>query len=78
MVFIRQDPTQISFLFIFTYKGRWIPEFEVILGQSKVRPTHDRNGNFRVGSHSDSLSFVLNRDRQISEFFSIFKKRCAC
>jgi hypothetical protein len=51
-------------LFI-VYRGRQIPEFRVSLGHNKVRPRYGRNGNFRSGSHPNSLVSVLNRGRGI-------------
>jgi hypothetical protein len=58
------------------YKGRQIPESNFSLGQRKFcsRPRSGRNGNFIVGSHPDSLLFVHNKGRQISEcFYSVNK-----
>ena len=40
------------------------------------RPRYGRNGNFRTGSHPTSLLSVLNRGRQISEFFGNVKRKC--
>ena len=56
-------------------KCRPIPELEVILGHIESGPRYGRNGNFRMGSHRTSLLSVLNKDRQISEFFCNVKKK---
>jgi hypothetical protein len=59
------------------YKCRKIPEFKINLGHRESRPRCGRNGNFRTGSHTGSLLFMLNRGRQISEFFCNVKSKCA-
>jgi hypothetical protein len=46
---ITGGPTQVSFFFVYAYKGRQIPELRVRLEQSKVKFRHGRNGNFRTG-----------------------------
>jgi hypothetical protein len=51
------------------YKRRQIPEFKVSLGHTESRTGCSRNNNFRTGSHPDSVASMLNRGRQISEFF---------
>jgi hypothetical protein len=55
---------------------RQIPEFKVSLGHIESRPRCCRNGNFRTGSHPASLPSLLNRGRQISEFFCKDKRQC--
>ncbi|EDL90558.1 rCG63192 [Rattus norvegicus] len=66
--------------FVYAYKGRQISEFKDSPRQREFRPSarHGRNDNFRVGFDPTSLSSVLNRGRQISEFFCNVKKMCAC
>jgi hypothetical protein len=67
MVITEDHPAK---FFVYIYKGRHIPEFRVSLGQSRVRlPRCGRSDNFRMWFHLASLSFVLDRSRQISEFF---------
>ena len=59
------------------YKDRQTPEFQLSLGHSEVRPRGGGNGHFRAGSHRTSFSFMLNKGRQISEFFcNVKKKKC--
>jgi hypothetical protein len=66
-------------LFVYAYKGRQIPEFKVSLGQREFRPgpRYSRNGNLKAASHPAIRLSVLNKGRQISEFFCKVKK-CAC
>jgi hypothetical protein len=74
-----RDTTQLSFFlcfFIYAYKGKQIPKFRASLGSSMVRPRCGRNANFRTGSHSASLSSVLNIGRQITEFICNVKRKC--
>lgn len=52
------------------YKGRQIPEFKVILEQSKVEPRCSTNGNFRAGSYPTSCP----KGRQITEVFCNVKE----
>ena len=84
VVIAGQDPTQMRFcffvcLFVYAYKGRQIPEFKVSLGQREFRPgpRYSRNGNLKAASHPAIRLSVLNKGRQISEFFCKVKK-CAC
>lgn len=44
-------------------------------GQRKVRIRHSGNGNFRAGFQPTSLSSMLNKDRQTSEFFCNVKNK---
>lgn len=48
--------------------------FLVSLGQSKVRLSCGRNDFFRTLSHPASSSLVLNKGKQISEFFGSVKR----
>ena len=76
---ISGDATQLRFfvVVVYAYKGREVPEVRVGLGLSQVRPRCGRSGNFRTGSSPASLTSVLHRGRQISEFFYNVKM-CAC
>lgn len=64
-----------SLVFVSAYRGRQIPEFRVFLVQSKVSLSCGRNGNFRMRFHTPSLLPVLNRSRQMSEFFCNVEKK---
>lgn len=46
----RPDPIQLSFI-VYAYKGKWIIELKVGLGQREFRtsPKLHKNGNFRWG-----------------------------
>ena len=75
---IKGDLTQLRVLFCFSvyaYKGRQISEFMISLGQSQVRLRLGGNGHFRAGSLANSLSSVLSKGRQISEFFCNIKEK---
>lgn len=55
-----QDSHQLSHL-VYAYKGRYVPEFNVSLGQREFRssPRYGRNDNFRDGSYPGILLSVL-------------------
>jgi hypothetical protein len=79
MLITGQDPTQLSFI-VCAYKGRQISKFKVSLAQREFlfRPRCGRNGNFRVESHPASLLSLLNKIRQIFEWFcNVKKQKCA-
>ena len=64
--------------FVYAYKGRQIPQFNVSLEKWKLRfrTRLDRNGNFRVESHPLSLPFVLSKGTHRSlNSFAMFKKK---
>lgn len=55
------------------YKGRQIPEFKVVLGQSKSRSRLGGNGNSRTGYHPSKHIVCAYKSRHISEFTRYIK-----
>ena len=66
MVITEDHPAK---FFVYAYQGKQISALRICLGQRRIRPRCGRNDNFKTGSHPASLSSVLNRGRQGSEFY---------
>jgi hypothetical protein len=72
-VLITEEPIQLRFLIMLTKADRFLSSGST---WDRARLGPGRNRNFRTGSHTASLSSVLNRGRKISEFICNVKRKC--
>lgn len=67
--------TQLNVLFMLTKADRFL-NLGWAWDRTRLGPGGVKMVNFRTGSHPASLLSVLNRGRQISEFFCNVKRKC--